>query len=199
MKKLFSIFVLAAAALSATPAMTQITLVNAGSPLVSNGSYYVGPYTVSMNGQNYAALCVDFLHQSSVGSTWTAYVNTSSDYSKVYHPNNPLLYVEEAYLYNLITQPNADRIGIQDAAWNITDSNYQINSKAQAFVQAAQANYPGVNLSGFEVLSDICGKNQEFLIRTPSCAAPEPGSFAMLGGGLLVGLGLFRRNRKQAQ
>ncbi len=198
MKKIFSIFLLAAAALSATPVTTQIKLVNAGSPLVDDGSYYVGPYTISMNGQNYAALCVDFLHQSSVGNSWTAYVNTISDYSKVYRSDNPLLYVEEAYLYNLITKPNADRIDIQHAAWNITDSKYQINSAAAAFVQQAQANFAGVNMAGFEVLSAKDCNEQEFLVWNPSCAAPEPGSFAMLGGGLLVGIGLIRRNRKKA-
>lgn len=198
MKKLFSIFLLAAAALSATPATTQITFVNAGSPLVSDGHYSVGPYTIAMNGQNYAALCVDFLHQSSVGTTWTAYVNTNSDYSKLYHSDKPFLYTEEAYLYNLITKPNADRIDIQHAAWNITDPNYQINSAAQAFVQAAQANFANVNMTGFEVLSAKDCNQQEFLIWNPSCAAPEPNSFAMLGGGLLLGIGLIRRNRKKA-
>ncbi len=198
MKKIFSIFLLAAAALSATPVTTQIKLVNAGSLLVDDGSYYVGPYTVSMNGQNYAALCVDFLHQSSVGDSWTAYVNTSSDYSKVYRLDNPLLYAEEAYLYNLITKPNADRIDIQHAAWNITDPNYHINSAAQAFVQQAQANFASVNMAGFQVLSAKDCNEQEFLVWNPSCAAPEPGSFAMLGGGLLVGIGFIRRNRKKA-
>ena len=197
MKKVFSIFLLAAAALSATPATTQITLVNAGSPLVSDGYDYVGPYTVSMNGQNYAALCVDFFHQTATGTTWTAYVNTSSDYSKVYHSDNPLLYAEEAYLYNQITKPNADRIDIQHAAWNITDPNYKVSGTAQAFVQAAQANFANVNMSGFEVLSDKCGSQQEFLVWTPSAAAPEPASFAMLGGGLLLGIGLIRRNRRK--
>ena len=197
MKKLFSIFLLAAAALSASPATTQITLVNAGSPLMSDGNYAVGPYTISMNGQNYAALCVDFLHQTSVGTTWTAYINTASDYPKVYHPDNLVGYGEEAYLYNLITKPNADRVNIQHAAWNITDPNYQIGSVAQTFVNQAQANYMNMNLSGFEVLSAKDCSQQEFLVWNPSCAAPEPGSFAMLGGGLLVGIGLIRRNRKK--
>ena len=196
MKKIFSIFLLAAAALSAAPVTTQITLANAGSPLVSDGNYYVGPYTITTNGHNYAALCVDFLHESTVGTTWTAYVNTGSDYSKLYHADNPVLYAQEAYLYNLITQPNADRLDIQHAAWNITDPNYQINAKAKSFVQAAQANFASVNLSGFEVLSDTNRCQQEFLVWNPSCAAPEPASFAMLGGGLLLGLGLFRRKRK---
>jgi hypothetical protein len=198
MKKLFSIFVLAAAALSATPATTQLTFVNAGSPVVSDGSYDVGPYTVAINGQNYAALCVDFLHQSSTNTTWTAYVNTISDYSKLYHPDNLMGYMEEAYLYNQIILPGADRTDIQHAAWSITDSNYKADSAAQNFVQKAQANFMNVNFAGFEVLSATSGNQQEFLIWNPSCAtAPEPGSFAMLGGGLLFGIGLIRRNRKK--
>ena len=198
MKKLFSIFVLAAAALSATPATAQLTLVDAGSPQISDGSYYVGPYTVSVDGQSYAALCVDFLHDSYLGTTWTTYVNTTSDNSKRYHADNPTAYLEEAYLYNLITQPGADRMDIQHAAWNITDSSYAINAAAQSFVQLAQENYNSVNTAGFEVLSDVNGRQQEFMIFNPSAAAPEPGSFVMLGGGLLFGLGLIRRNRKKA-
>jgi hypothetical protein len=161
------------------------------------GDYYVGPYTISMDGQNYAALCVDFLHQTSTGTTWTAYVNTSSDYSKVYHPDNLVAYTEEAYLYNLITSKGADRINIQHAAWNITDPNYRINAAAQAFVQQAQANFANVNLAGFQVLSVKDCNEQEFLIWNPSCAAPEPSSFAMLGGGLLLGIGLIRSNHKK--
>ncbi len=199
MKKILSIFLLAAAALSATPVTTQITLANAGSPLLSDGSDYIGPYTITTNGQNYAALCVDFLHDSTVGTTWTVYVNTSSNYSKLYRSDNPVLYAQEAYLYNLITQPNADRLAIQHAAWNITDSNYRTDSKSQPFVQAAQANFSSVNLAGFEVLSDINHCQQEFLIWNPSVtAAPEPATFALLGGGLLLGLGLIRRKRKDA-
>jgi hypothetical protein len=81
MKKLFSIFLLAAAAL-----------------IGQQWDDYVGPYTISMNGQNYAAMCVDFLHQSSTGTTWAAHVNTSSDYSKLYHSDRPILYAEKAYL-----------------------------------------------------------------------------------------------------
>jgi hypothetical protein len=198
MKKLFSIFVLAAAALSAMPATTQLTFVNAGSPAVSDGHYNVSPYTISINGQNYAALCVDFLHQSSTGTTWTAYVNTSSDFSKLYHPDNLTAYMEEAYLYNLITAPGADRIDIQHAAWNITDPSYKIDANAQKFVQQAQANFMNVNFAGFEVLSAKDCNQQEFLIWNPSATAPEPGSFAMLGGGLLFGLGLIRRSRKKS-
>lgn len=197
MKKLFSIFILAAAALSATPATTQLTFVNAGSPVLSDGSYAVGPYTISINGQNYAALCVDFLHQSSTNTTWTAYINNSSDFSKLYHPDNLTGYLEEAYLYNQITAPGADRIDIQHAAWSITDPNYKADSAAQKFVQQAQANYMNVNFAGFEVLSAANCNQQEFMIWSSPTTAPEPGSFAMLGGGLLFGIGLIRRNRKK--
>ena len=197
MKKLFSIFVLAAAALSATPATTEVTLQDVGSSPLSDGSYYIGPYTLSINGQNHAALCVDFDHDTNPVTTWTAYVNTSHDFSGSYHSDNPDLYRQEAYLYNLITKPNADRIDIQHAAWNITDPNYTADSAAQSFVDLAKANFGSVNLNGFQVLSDVNHQQQEFLVFDSACAAPEPSSFAMLGGGLLLGVGLIRRNRKK--
>jgi hypothetical protein len=111
--------------------------------------------------------------------------------------DNLVAYTEEAYLYNLITTKGADRIDIQHAAWNITDPNYKINAAAQAFVQQARTNSAGMNLAGFQILSAKNGNEQEFLIWNPFCAAPEPSSFTMLGG-LLLGIGLIKINRKKA-
>ncbi len=140
--KIFSMFLLLAAMSTAAPITTQITLANAGTPLLSDGQDYVGPYTITMNGLNYAALCVDFLHDSSVGASWNVYVNNlSTDISHSYNPGSLTAYKEEAYLYGLLTQPNADRIAIQHAAWHITDPAYQADSAAQSFINLAGANY----------------------------------------------------------
>ena len=76
--KIFPMFLLLAAMSPAAPVTTQIMLANAGTPLLGDGHYYVGPYTVKINGVDYAALCVDFLHEASVGTNWNVYINDLS-------------------------------------------------------------------------------------------------------------------------
>jgi hypothetical protein len=188
--KLVSLFLLAGAVLSAAPT-AQVTLVNAGNPTADDGQYYVGPYNLSINGQNFAAMCVDVNDESNIGNTWTAYVSqVGGDISQTYHADDAVQYKEEAYLFSLITQPGADRVDIQHAAWFITDPGYAIDSAAQAFVTQAQANYAGMNLSGYELISDVNSPHQqEFIV-----CSPEPGSLALLGAGFLLS-GLIARRK----
>jgi hypothetical protein len=194
--KLISIFLLAGALVSASPitvaTTAQISLVNAGSPLADDGKYYVGPYTISINGQNVAAMCVDVMDESKIGDTWTAALTqVGGDLSSTYHPDDAVQYKEEAYLYSLITQPGADRVDIQHAAWFITDSAYVIDAAAQAYVTQAQNNYAGMNFSGFELVSSTnTPHEQEFMVSS----TPEPASVALLGAGLLLA-GLVGRKK----
>lgn len=197
MKKLVLSFLLAAGFLCASPITTSVKLVNAGSPALKDSQgYYVGPYTLLINGQNVAALCIDFEDRTSTGTTWNAYLSqVGGDISKTYHPTYATQYKEEAYLFNLILQPGADRIDIQHAAWAITDSNYHANSAAQTYINLAVANYATFDFSGYEIVSGINAQNhqQEFLIRTPT---PEPASFALIGVGLLAA-GVWRRKKSR--
>ena len=146
-----------------------------------------------------AALCVDFSHDSNVGDTWNAYVSSlSGSLVDTYHPGSQTQYAEESYLFSLITKAAvsaADRISIQHAAWNITDSAYQVSGDAQTFVDAAIKNYGSMNLSSFQLLSsvDCNNREQEFLV---SSAAPEPGSLMLLGGGLVAAALISRRFKR---
>jgi hypothetical protein len=207
--KLFSTFLIAAAALTAAP-ITQVKLVNAGSPVdtvsrvtidgVTKYNVDIGPYTLSINGANTAAMCIDFFDDSNVGDVWNASVTQvgSSNLSNTYHPSYGQEYEEEAYIFSQITKSGADRTGLQEAAWDImaygiTNSSYKYLIGDNSYIDAALADYNKINLSGFEIISDtVAGCEQEFIVD-----APEPGSLLLLSAGLLAAFGaaMWRRRR----
>ena len=193
----------------ATPQTVTVKLVNAGNPVVKDSyGVDVGPYTLAVNGVDLLALCVDDQDWSSVGASWTATVTKLSglNVSNTYNPSELTEYEETAVLYNLITKSGADRVDIQHAAWDIMDG--QITNKtalnwaiwggyispsdgAIPYIEDAISAYNTTNLNGFEILSDStagdCSREQEFLVYTPaSTATPEPGTYALLGLGLIA-------------
>ena len=207
MKKLALSLLLAAAVVSATPvAQVKFVGIPANAPTLGSPKVIVSPYTLSINGSNYAALCIDFNDESSVGSTWNAYVSqVGADIGNTYNPGSALQYKEAAWIYNQITAPGTSaqtKIDLQEAAWYIMDPNYASGKKAQygpdtaamTFVTAAQNNYNSVNLANFEIISAVTAHSQqEFLIATP-----EPASCALFGVAFLLA-GALRFSRKRQQ
>ncbi len=205
-------FFMFGALLSAGP--VSVTLVNAGNPVLHDGNGVdVGPYTLSLNGMNYAALCVDNKDWSQLNSPWSADLTAvnSSNLSDTYHPAEGIEYEEDAYLYSLITKPGADRVDLQHAAWDIINDSItsstslaglHLFSGDTSLINQATADYnkSGLNFADFEIVSGFdkgTGREQEFIIGG-NCDAPEPASFALLGVGLLMA-GTTRAWRKRKQ
>jgi hypothetical protein len=210
MKAILTFFMFGAL-LSAGP--VNVTLLNTGNPILKDSQgVNVGPYTLSVDGKNYAALCVDDKHWSELNTPWFANLTSvgSSNLSNTYHASEGTEYKEAAYLFTLITQASgADRINIQHAAWDVI--NYSITSSTSlvglnlfsgdtAYINQAAHNYntSGLNFANFQIVSSAssCYRQQEFIIS--NCDAPEPASFALLGAGLLMA-GASRAWRRHKQ
>ncbi len=215
MKKSILSFFLFGAILSAAP--VNVVLLNAGNPLAVNpsGQYYVGPYTLTLNGTATPAMCVDDFIDNNVGSKWRAYETNaaSPDLSHTYLGNgstmvdgisftNSQVYQAEAYLFSLISEPGADRSDIQEAAWAIMDPTTLSNvfstneANVENYLDAAYENSPSFDASGYIIISDVDkGSKQEFI-----ASAPEPATVALFGGGLLAaGAARFLRRRKEVK
>lgn len=219
-KSILSFFVFTAL-LSASP--VSVNFVNGGNPEVVAYGGDVGPYTLSVDGQMTAAMCLDDFLET--GGSWTAnqtavngldFSNTylgngSFDFSGVGGPTvtTGQIYSAEAYLFSLLTQPGADRANIQEAAWAIMDPNTLANiistsnTQVENYLLLAASNYSTFDTRGFQILSqanfgDVLLPQQEFMIYSPSAAAPEPATFVLFGAGLFIACGatrLVRRNK----
>ncbi len=194
--KLLVCSLLACLPLFAAP-LTRVALVDAGRPPVDDGSDYVGPYTLSLDGRDLAVLCVDFADDVQVGDQWDAYVSPlKGSLANTYHPENPVEYEEEAYLYTLIVQPGADRVDLQHAAWSITDPDYLPDTAAERWVLQAQRDYQTTDFAKFVVISkapeQTGPRSQEFITIAP---AVEPPCINLMAGLIAIGLALLGRKR----
>ncbi len=169
-------------------------------PYATEGDFYVGPYTLVVNGETMLGMCVDFYHQSGVDEPWSAFQTpvtpTAMNNTYVYQRNagSPNVnavtlqtYQEETYLFSQIIAAllPAERAAIQEAAWSITDPGFSISDEpaAKLWVAAAEnpSNFLNVNLTGIVIYSDIRGGEQEF-IAYPVNTISEPGALSFLAG-----------------
>lgn len=213
MKKVLVSLLCSAAFAAASPVSVSVSLVNAGTPAITDSSNdFVGPYTLKIGNQNVPAMCMDDFYVTS--GSWSADLTpvNSSNLGNTYLGNKTYkvdgqsmssaqIYEVEAYLYSEIVQPHADRVDLQDAAWTFMDdvtghTAHSNSSVVNTDIQTALANYASLNTSDFEIVSEVDpgrSPEQEFIVATP-----EPASAGLLGGALLV-LGLIGIRAKRAR
>jgi hypothetical protein len=208
MKKILLPLLFCGAILSAATVTVSVQSADPIVPVPAENGAPAGPYMLNVDGNSVLGMCMDDFRGAD--GTWTANVTSlaNPDLSNTVLGNNAnvfgyqldstQMYSMEAYLFEQLIQPGADRADIQLAAWalmdpvtfnNLANSN---NTAAEKYVFAAYDNISTVNTAGFEILSDVGGTHQEFMTSTP-----EPGSLALLGAGLLaVGATRFLRRKK---
>jgi len=192
-----------------TGTATNITL-NISDPDAgyTNLNAIIDPYTGTLNGSSILLWCVDPDHESNIGDSWSAYVtqlgagSLSDTYLK-----DPTAYGEMAWLTMQLqgTNVTSTRQELQAAIWDIAEGatagaptatgDFKItppkgdaNFAANVSMDITNASHHVQN-SGFEILTDTSGREQEFLVITP-----EPSTFVLFGAGLIA-LALFTNRR----
>jgi hypothetical protein len=218
LKKYLSILVFATTGLISAAPTVSVTQTGVGNPAVTAnvpniGDVYIGPYQLDINGTIVNALCVDPIHESNPGDSWTANVSTvGGNISNTYNAGNTAKvlgyslsssygYEIDAILFDMIEQPGSDRTTLQEAAWSLFDPTL-FGSDTAAIQDAAYQDFlkSGINLntfdfSDYQILTDVNGSKQEFLVSS----APEPASWLLLlSGALMLGIGVIRRKPANA-
>jgi hypothetical protein len=202
---LVAFFVLASAAhadtVKLTGTVTSITLtVSDADAGYTNVKAIIDPYTGTLDGHSVLLWCVDPDHMSNLGDSWTANVTNlgALDLSKTYL-NNPTAYGEMAWLVTQLhgASTTAAKQEYQAAIWEIAEGAPGSTGDFSVTAPSGDTNF-AINVgnditdashhvltSGFEILTDAAGKEQEFLVMTP-----EPSTLLLFMVGL-IGLAVF--------
>jgi hypothetical protein len=181
---------------------------SAGGPNLVGG-YYVYPYYVSVNNSSAwtPMLCDTFSNDVSNGQSWSAYVSTYSNLSNTMF-KTAALYQEAAWLFHQLgTDPSASTAGaVNYAIWGLFEPTSGVESTSEWQSSAVQnlltAYSTASNQSAYDnsiVIYTPVGSSQgtgpQEFIAAATTPVPEPGTLALMGSGLITGLGFIRRKR----
>ena len=169
----------------------------------NDGQYYVSPYYGTMNGQRVTLFCDDIINEVTFGQTWSANVTNlatavnTNNFSQTRYgsvagsavlSNPALAYEEAAWLTTQFASNPGDLVNLQYALWDIMNpgSRGNGNSDVANWLLLASEDYGTINLSDFEIVTNVgpltlTGQVQEFIVQTP-----EPGTLALLICGMLA-------------
>ena len=187
-------------ALSAEASTVSVTFLGADTG-VNNGTDFVLPYQLLIDGITTDATCYDIFDSVSLGETWTANVWTTAQaiaegqFSSA--PNAAAGYDEIAFLSQQATNSAQDQIDLQEDIWNVFGGNlYPVTPGMQSYLNLLNTPaYTGFNFNSVEFLEDAdqdAGRAQAFVVSSSSpvfqnaASAPEPGTLALLAGGLFL-------------
>jgi len=184
-----------------------VTMVFQGVNGANDGQYYVSPYYGTMTSptgtQTVTLFCDDILNEVNFGQTWQANVTNlatavnTNNFSQTRYGSvlrsavlgNPAMaYEEAAWLTTQFASNPGDLVNLQYALWDIMNPGLRGtgNADVQNWLFLASQNYGAINLSNFEIVTNVgpltltC-QVQEFIVPTP-----EPGTLALLICGMLA-------------
>ena len=182
---------------------------------VNNGTDFVLPYQLSVNGVTIDATYYDIFDNVSSGQTWIANVWTTPEailqgqFSG--EPNAAAGYDAIAFLSQQATYSAQDQIDLQEDIWNVFGGNqFPVTPGMQAYLDLLNtAAYANFNFNSVQFLEDAdqsVPRVQAFVVSSSSpgnnniAPAPEPGTIALLGGALLLlPVALFRSRKTGAR
>jgi hypothetical protein len=182
----------------------------------NDGQYYVSPYYGTMGGQTVTLFCDDILNEISSGQSWSANVTNlgtavnTNNFSQTRYgsvagslvlSNPALAYEEAAWLTTQFASNPGDLVNLQYALWDIMNPGARGNGNPDVanWLLLASEDYGTINLSNFEIVTNVgpltlTGQEQEFIVQTP-----EPGTLVLLICGMLaLCVGLMRRGQLTA-
>lgn len=204
----------------AMQAASTATITFLGAPTgVNDGFDFVEPYQVSIDqglgGATVTVVCYDSADSISVGETWTANLfNLAGAAAFGYFsggPNPLAAYREVAWLSNQTYSNTDQQVALQHAIWDIfgvssPEQNAQQTADLAAYqsavAAAAAGGYTGFDFSHFVFIEQVGGvvgqpgTTQALVYDQPTtniAPTPEPGTLAMIGGGLALLMLFWRR------